>query len=845
MMRQYLKIKAQHPEHLLFYRMGDFYELFYDDARRAARLLDIALTARGKSAGEPIPMAGVPYHSAENYLARLVKAGESVAICEQVGDPAASRGPVERAVARIITPGTVTDNALLEARTDNLLAALATGGEDRMGLAWLDLASGRFHVMALNDGEALQAELERLDPAELLVSEDAELPAQLAGRRGLRMRPPWHFEADAGQRHLCEQFGTRDLEGFGCAGQPLLIGAAASLLHYAGETQLSALPHVQGLVTERRDDCVILDAATRRNLELQKSLAGDDRHTLAGVLDRCITPMGSRLLRRWLARPLRDNQAVNARLEAVAAAISADLGERVEQPLRAIGDMERILARVALRSARPRDLANLRDALQAAPALRAAMQDTGAGALATLIGRVGAHQESTELLQQALQEAPAAVLREGGVIADGYDPELDEFRGLQQNASGWMAELELRERERTGVPTLKVGYNRVHGYYIEVGRARDLEVPAEYVRRQTLKNAERYITPELKEFEDKVLSARERALAREKHLYEVLLDRLGEDLNALQASSAALAEIDVVANLAGRANVLRLCRPQLADEPVIEIKGGRHPVVEQVLDEPFVPNDLRLDSKRRMLIITGPNMGGKSTFMRQAALIVIMARIGSFVPAESAQIGDIDRIFSRIGAQDDLAGGRSTFMVEMSETANILNHATGASLVLMDEVGRGTSTFDGLSLAWAAAHYIGERLAALTLFATHYFELTGLADELPACANVHLDASEHDGQLIFMHAVKEGPADRSYGLQVAALAGVPRKVVKQAAAYLEQLESKAGEQAEPAASRQPELPLSAPSEPHPLLAELAALDPDALSPRAALEYLYALKNKLD
>ncbi len=844
MMRQYLKIKAQHPEHLLFYRMGDFYELFYEDARRAAKLLDIALTARGKSAGEPIPMAGVPYHSAENYLARLVRAGQSVAICEQIGDPAATRGPVERAVTRIITPGTVTDNALLNARSDNLLAAVAysAGGDGGMGLAWLDLASGRFRCVAVADGQELSAELERLDPAELLVSEDQPDHAELRSRRGLQRRPPWHFDFDSGYRLLCEQMGTHDLKGFGCDDQPLLVSAAASLLQYAGETQLSALPHVRSLVTEKRGDYLVLDATTRRNLEIDRSLAGDNTHTLAGVLDRCITPMGSRLLRRWLQQPLRNNKALQGRLDAVQALLDAD-SEAISKALRQVGDTERILARVALRSARPRDLANLRDALAATPNIRSLLDAMQQAALDAVTDGLGEHGEIAGLLAAALQETPALVLREGGVIADGFDEQLDEYRGLQQNASAYLAELEVRERQRTGVSTLKVGYNRVHGYYIEIGRSKDVEIPAEYVRRQTLKNAERYITPELKEFEDKVLSAKERALAREKHLFDALLDRLGEDLFALQATSDCLARVDVLLNLAGRAAKLGLCRPRLADSALIDIEAGRHLVVEQVLDEPFVPNDLRLGDGRRMLIITGPNMGGKSTFMRQAALIVLLARIGSFVPAARATVGTIDRIFSRIGAQDDLAGGRSTFMVEMSETANILNHATSSSLVLMDEVGRGTSTFDGLSLAWAAAHHIGEQLGALTLFATHYFELTELARELPDCANVHLDASEHDGQLVFLHSVKDGPADRSYGLQVASLAGVPQSVVTRAADYLHTLEANRREQAgEPATQK--ELPLVDASGESPAIAELKTLNPDNLSPREALQLLYALKGKL-
>jgi DNA mismatch repair protein MutS len=838
-MTQYLRIKAEFPDLLLFYRMGDFYELFYEDARKAARLLDITLTARGQSNGAPIPMAGVPYHAVEGYLARLVRQGESVAICEQIGDPAKSKGPVERKVVRIVTPGTLTDEALLEARRDNLIAAVARGGGDGpLGLAWLELSAGRFSVTALEREEDLAGELERLRPAELLV---AEGDAACAAQPGLRQRPPWHFDLDAATRALCAQFGTRDLAGFGCAHLPAAVRAAGCLLQYVRDTQRSALPHIAGLVTEQRGDALIMDAATRRNLELEASLAGRAEHTLAGVLDACATTMGSRELRRWLNRPLRDREILQRRYQALDA-LRAGGTDELTAPLATIGDLERILARVALKTARPRDLAQLRLALQILPQLRPALARFDSPLLAGLAARLGEHVEVRALLERALVEHPPMLVRDGGVIAGGFDAELDELRDIAANADRYLVDLEARERARTGLSSLKVGYNRVHGYYIEMTRAQAAQAPADYLRRQTLKGAERYVTPELQQFEGKVLSARERALAREKELYDELLERLLVALVPLRDMAAALAETDVLTNLAARSLALGFCRPELSAEPGLSIRGGRHPVVERVLQTPFVPNDLELHMGRRLLVITGPNMGGKSTFMRQAALIAILAHIGSYVPADAARIGPIDRIFTRIGAADDLAGGRSTFMVEMTETANILNNATAESLVLMDEVGRGTSTFDGLSLAWAAAHYIGERIGAFTLFATHYFELTALADELPACANVHLDATSHGEQLIFMHAVKDGPANQSYGLHVAALAGVPGTVIARARGYLAALERHT--QAGRAPAPQAQLDLEPAPVADPVRERLAALDPDRMSPREALDALYLLKEQL-
>jgi DNA mismatch repair protein MutS len=788
MMRQYLAIKAEHPDMLVFYRMGDFYELFYDDAKRAAALLDITLTSRGKSAGNPIPMAGVPYHAAENYLAKLVKKGESVAICEQIGDPATSKGPVERKVTRIVTPGTLTDEALLSESRDNLVAAMFADNEG-IGLAWLDLAGGRFRLTEVADGEAIAGELERLRPAELIVDED-QVDARRIGE-GVRIthRPPWHFELDAATRLLCRQFGTRDLSGFGCDAFPRGVAAAGALLQYVSDTQKASLPHLQAITVERREDAVIMDGPTRRNLELHASLSGHDQHTLAGVMDRCQSPMGSRLLRRWIQRPLRDPAVLKGRFQAVDAMITGGANDVLQPLLHGIGDIERILARVALRSARPRDLRQLCEALSRLPALRKQLSSIQSPRLHALREQIDPHHREQQLLADAIIDNPPMLIRDGGVIADSYDDELDELRAIADNADQFLLDLEAREKQRTGIPTLKLGYNRVHGYYIEISKGQADKAPDDYVRRQTLKAAERYITPELKTFEDKVLSARERALAREKYLYERLLELLHETLPGLQQSAFAVAELDVLLCFAERADSLRLSKPELAEEPCIEIRGGRHLVVEQVIDTPFVANDLALTDEQRLIVITGPNMGGKSTYMRQTALIAILAHIGSFVPADSLRIGPLDRIFTRIGASDDIAGGRSTFMVEMTETATILNNATAQSLVLMDEIGRGTSTFDGLSLAWAAAHYMGEKARAFTLFATHYFELTALADELPACRNVHLDATEHEGRLVFLHAVKPGPANQSYGLQVAALAGVPGHVVQRARDYLAALES--------------------------------------------------------
>jgi DNA mismatch repair protein MutS len=842
-MQQYLRVKAQHPDALLFYRMGDFYELFYEDARRAAKLLDIALTSRGQSAGQPIPMAGVPFHSVDGYLARLVRKGESVAICEQIGDPSKAKGPVERQVVRVVTPGTVTDEALLEERRDTLLAAVLRDGE-RFGLAWLDLGAGRFTVLEGTGADELAGEIERLKPAELLLSEDQET-AMPGSDAVTRMRPPWHFDLDAATRLLAAQLGTRDLSGFGGSERPLAVRAAGALLQYVRDTQKSALPHIRGLTVETREEALILDPATRRNLELDASLSSRADGTLIAVIDQAATAMGGRELRRWLHRPLRDQSLLTHRYHALETLIATNRYANIHRMLREVGDIERILARVALRSARPRDLVQLRAALALLPGLHALLDEIDSPLVTDLRSRVGSHADTVGLLRKALADQPSHFVRDGGVIAPGYDPDLDQLRQISSHTEDFLLELERRERERSGIANLRLGYNRVQGYYIEVSRAQADRVPADYLRRQTVKSAERFITPELKGFEDKVLGARERSLARERELYDGILSSLIVDLTALQKTAAALAALDVLTNLAERAVTLRWSKPELAADTRLEIVAGRHPVVEACSQQPFVPNDVELRAGRHMLVITGPNMGGKSTYMRQAALIVILAGMGSFVPAERAVIGAFDRIFTRIGASDDLAGGQSTFMLEMTETANILNNATEHSLVLMDEVGRGTSTFDGLSLAWAAARHIATRIRARTLFATHYFELTVLAGEVEGCVNVHLDATEHGDQLVFLHSVKEGPASRSYGLQVAGLAGVPREVIGSARAYLETLERERDRHK--MASAQGELSLELPPvdpEENAVVEAIRTLDLDGLTPREAVAALYSLKERL-
>jgi len=841
MMQQYLRIKAQHPDIIVFYRMGDFYEMFFDDARKAARLLDITLTARGQSAGEPIPMCGIPHHAADGYLGKLVRRGESVALCEQIGDPATSKGPVERKVVRIVTPGTITEESLLEERRDNLLCAVNQLNEN-FGIAYLDITNGRFTILEVKGEEALFSELERISPAELLVNEDNAICTKLSSNKGFKYSPPWNFELDTAIRLLTAQFGTHDLAGFGCENTPLAVASAGCLIHYASETQRSSLPHITGLTLEQRDQSVILDAATRRNLELDRSLSDQHDFTLAGILDKCVSSMGSRLMRRWINRPVRDAQLLNRRYDCIEELVNQQSYGDFQQHLNGIGDIERILTRIIMGSARPRDLTTLKHSLQQLPMLQQQLAKLDNDLAHGLQKTISEHPDVVELLQRAVIEQPPMLIRDGGVIAKGFDDELDELKSLSQHADQFLLDLEEREKQRTGITTLKVNYNRVHGYYIEISKAQSANVPDEYIRRQTLKNVERYIIPELKAFEDKVLSAREKALAREKQLYEELLSMLANWHPQLVDCAQSLAELDVICNLAERAQTLSYVRPTLTTQTGLNIKAGRHPVVEKVSEQVFVANDTILDQKRRMLMITGPNMGGKSTYMRQTALITLMAYIGSFVPAELAEIGQIDRIFTRIGASDDLASGRSTFMVEMTETANILNNATENSLVLMDEVGRGTSTYDGLSLAWACAEQLAKNIRAFTLFATHYFELTELENQLEHIFNVHLDAVEHGDTIVFMHAIKDGPADQSYGLHVAALAGIPATVIKNARNILINMENKESSR-DLGNSTDPQLSLFQ-NNSHPAINLLQDTNADELSPKQALDLIYQLKSEL-
>ncbi|MGV6816013.1 MAG: DNA mismatch repair protein MutS [Thiotrichales bacterium] len=841
MMQQYLRIKADYPDTLLFYRMGDFYELFHEDARRAARILDITLTQRGKSGGEPIAMAGVPYHSADQYLARLVKHGESVAICEQTGDPATSKGPVERKVVRVLTPGTLTTESLLDSRRDNLLCAIAPplNQTEPFGLASLELSSGRFTLLEAESSASLLGELERLQPAEILIPDNDALEKTLP--EGCKRRPTWHFDPQTAQSLLTRQLNVRDLKGFGCQDATQAIIAAGALLQYVADTQKTELPHINSIRVERADDAIILDADSRRNLELERNLNGTDEHSLVAALDSTVTAMGGRCLRRWINQPVRDRVILAQRHDFVEGLLQEQTYLDVQETLRGFGDIERIVSRIALGSSRPRDLSTLRDSLAKIPKLKQQLAGFEGLLATTFMEKIGEHHETLELLRRAIVEAPPVLIRDGGVLATGYDSELDNLRNLSQNADQFLLDLEQREKERTGINTLKVAYNRVHGYYIEISKGQAENAPEDYVRRQTLKGAERFITPELKAFEDKVLSARERSLAREKQLYDALLQALQQWTADLQKTATHIAELDVLSCFAERAARYHYCKPEMVTEPRVAITAGRHPVIEQVLETPFVPNDTQLDEERRMLIITGPNMGGKSTYMRQTALIILMAHTGSFVPASSAVIGDFDRIFTRIGAADDLASGRSTFMVEMTEAANILNNATEKSLVLMDEIGRGTSTFDGLSLAWACAEHLSVQNRALTLFATHYFELTALPDSLPYTRNVHIDAVEHGEGIVFLHSVKDGPANQSYGLQVAQLAGVPRSVIATARKRLAQLEST---NLEPSGAPQLGLPLETEPPSNPILELIENLQPDDLTPRQALDWLYELKTKL-
>lgn len=844
MMQQFLRIKAEHKNMLLFYRMGDFYEMFFEDAKKAARLLDITLTKRGQSGGEPIPMCGIPYHAADNYLARLVKAGETIAICEQVGDPATSKGPVERKVLRVVTPGTLTDDALLEDRQENLLCCLFQH-EQHWGLATVEVSSGRFICSELTSDAQLQAEISRIDPAEIIYCEDQDLPLESRYVDCAHSQPQWYFDTETCSRLLNEQFHTKDLRGFGLQDYPLAIAAAGCLLQYVQDTLRTALPHLQNIKTEQISDNLLIDSASRRNLELSESLSagGGQHNTLYSILNQCSNSMGARELKRWMQKPLKQHLTIQKRHQSIETLIDQRVYDALSEQLKTISDIERINSRIALLSARPRDLTALLSSLLSLPQFQQVLTNLDSPLLATLCAAIEPLPELVDLLQTAIIAEPPLLIRDGGVIATGYDSELDELRGLSQNADQFLLELEQREQKSTGI-NLKVAYNRVHGFYIEVSKLHSDKVPESYIRRQTLKAVERYITPELKGFEDKVLSARERSLAREKQLYEALLVKLSAHCQQLQQIAISLAQLDVLVSFALCAEQFNWSKPDLTEENQLQISAGRHPVVEQVQSDPFIANDVFFDIDKRVLMITGPNMGGKSTYMRQTALIVILACMGSYVPASKAVIGPIDQVFTRIGASDDLSSGRSTFMVEMTEAANILNNATANSLVLMDEIGRGTSTFDGLSLAWACAQQLAAETHAMTLFATHYFELTQLSEMFDSLINVHLDAIEHGDKIIFMHQVKPGAASQSYGLQVARLAGIPDKIIKQARKKLQELEQQN-------LQHHPQFDLFAAAQPveteiqtHPVIDELENLEVDNLTARQALDVLYTLKEKL-
>ncbi len=866
MMQQYLRIKSEHTDKLLLYRMGDFYELFYDDAVHASRLLGITLTQRGSIGGNPIQMAGVPYHSVEQYLAKLVAAGESVAICEQIGNPTAgSRIPVERKVVRVVTPGTLTDTGLLPEKANRPLLAISIKNERKnatLGLAWLSLSNGIIYLLEIplnekNLTNRLLQEIERISSAEILLAENTSkyLPETIPGR--IVTLPDWHFDIDSGQKLLLTQLGVNTLDGYGAQNMTSALGAAGALLRYAESTQSQGLQHVKQIIVETENDFIGMDAATRRNLELTEPIRASENGitspTLLSELDRCCTVMGSRMLRHWIHHAHRDQTIAQSRHVSISALLEASVIDGLRSTLSHFPDIERIAARIALLSARPRDLSTLRDGLKQLPQLRSylaqcAINDS-APLLRTIYHAIATPFECLDLLERAIAPEPSTQIRDGGVILTGFNAELDELRSLAENASQFLIDLEARERERTGIANLRVEYNRVHGFYIEVTHGQTSKVPDNYRRRQTLKNAERYITPELKTFEDRVLSARERALVLEKTIYDQLLIDLAPFIESLQRIAKEVAQLDTLITLALHAQQNNWCLPELVNHPCIQITQGRHAIVETRIER-FIANNCDLSDKRRFLLVTGPNMGGKSTYMRQIALIVLLAYIGSFVPASNATIGPIDRIFTRIGAADDLAGGRSTFMVEMTESAAILNNATNQSLVLMDEVGRGTSTFDGLALAWAIANHLIEKNQSFTLFATHYFELTQLPETYVTAENIHLSAVEHKDNIVFLHAVQPGPASQSYGIQVAKLAGVPPAVIRTARNHLTTLEShfiptqsqmnlfvqKPFEETKPDPVISPEA--------ENIIQHLEELDVDSLSPREALNQLYNLKEKL-
>ena len=836
-MQQFLDFKAEHPDMLLFFRMGDFYELFYDDAKKAARLLNITLTKRGKSGGNAIPMAGVPYHAVDHYLAQLIKLGESVVICEQVGDPAVSTGPVERKIVRIITPGTITEDVLLNGRTSNVLLAIHNT-KQRYGFASVELSSGRVTILEANHSVCLEDIIDQYQPAEILISEEFKSEYLDNLNKTISKRPDWYFNKKTAESIIKQQYGIKDLNGFGCQKMDTAISALGCLIQYLSDTQKSLLPHLQSPKIDSENDFIQIDAISRRNLELETSLAEDKSHSLLDVIDTTSTVMGGRLLRRWLQQPIRDHAVLQCRHDAVEELLLNRCHSDFHGAMCGICDIERIMSRVALKSARPRDLIQLRDSITLLPQIKGRLESLDSLRLSELYQDISLFPELLQTLNEALLDEPSAMIRNGGVIASNYDKELDELRELSHDAGQFLINLEEQEKKRTGIQGLKVGYNRVHGYYIEISRLHSANVPNDYNRRQTLKAVERFITPELKLFENKILSAKERSLACEKKLYDELLDIIVKYLAELQLCASSLAEFDIYLSFAEVAKTLNFTAPVMTKEDEILIEGGRHPVVEQIQSEVFIANDLSLNNDINMLIITGPNMGGKSTYMRQTALIVILAHIGSYVPALKAVIGPIDKLFTRIGASDDLSSGRSTFMVEMTETANILNNATRNSLVLMDEIGRGTSTYDGLALAWACALHLAKVTQSYTLFATHYFELTVLPEHNDNVKNIHMDVVEHGDEIVLLHSVKHGPANQSYGIQVASLAGIPKSVIKDAKNRLHEIESQT-----PVVKIEKSKTNSFNTDS--ILEKIRMIDPDITNPKQALALLYELQAMLD
>ena len=837
MMQQYLRFKTDYPDMLLFYRMGDFFELFFEDAKHAAKLLDLTLTSRNKNAADEIPMAGVPVHSVENYLIKLLRHGESVVICDQTGDPTSSKGLVERKITRIITPGTITENALLEHSRENYLLAVCKAGQSA-GLAYLDLSSGRFILQTCQSLQELSNEVERIQPAEILVPEDATITFKKTSV--VRRLPAWHFESESATTALCKQFSTRNLSGYGCDEHPLAIASAGAVLQYVKDTQKSALPHIDGLKVHKNDEHILVDSISRNNLEIERSTRGQKTNSLIGVLDKTASTMGARQLRLWLNQPIRIQSTLLKRHAAIKQLIEFDELAALHSLLSQGNDIERIRSRIALQTAQPRDLDALRETLNIIPSVRQVLIPYNEELLQECSDMFDQHEVLASTLAHALKDQLPAIIRDGGVIKSGFNEELDRLRSLSDCANQYLVEMEQQEKATTQIPSLKVAYNRVHGYYIEISRNHVHLVPEYYIRRQTLKNTERYTTQELKRFEDEVLSAKERALRCEKHLYEKLLADLIKELGTIQHCAHGLAQLDALVTLAERAKTLNYVQPEFTTESSIHIKQGRHPVIEQVQNESFTANDTVLDPQHKVLLITGPNMGGKSTYMRQVALITWLAYTGSFVPAAAATVGPVDAIYTRIGASDDLSSGHSTFMVEMTESANILNNATCDSLVLMDEIGRGTSTYDGLSLAWSCAEHLSTVNKCYTLFSTHYFELTQLPEFHDNIHNVHIDAVEHEDKIIFLHALKDGPANQSYGVQVARLAGIPKSVIANAKLRLKQLELSNYQKDNQDCDLQLGLPLEKHQNP-PVLEYLMGIDPDDLSPKDALEILYKLK----